>query len=159
MFQLRVITTPDPRAQSADKIKAPYPLPHVSRRALVRVKERVEPPQSCRYCQGRVDLVSNAKIYGREYGSWPYVYLCSCCGASVGLHPDTDLPLGTLADESLRRARNDSKGAFIATYRAKRLDRNQAYDWLSQKTGIPRVECHFGMFDTQQCELVKAACD
>ncbi|MFY3305270.1 zinc-finger-containing protein, partial [Achromobacter xylosoxidans] len=77
----------DPRSRSKTQLTAPAPLPYVSRRALARVRDRIEPPKACHCCGGQVRLISNAEIYGREYGPWPFAYLCSQCGAYVGLHP------------------------------------------------------------------------
>ncbi len=142
----------DPRAKSADKIVPPSPLPHVSRRALARVKDRLEAPTDCPHCGECVGLVSNAEIYGRQYGKWPYAYLCSGCRAYVGLHPDTDLPLGTLADEETRNARKTVKSAFMQLVR-KRFggDRAAAYQWLAERMDISASECHFGFFDQWRC--------
>lgn len=142
----------DPRAQSPDKLPAPDPLPYVSRRALARVKDRLEIPTTCPMCQGPVDLTSNAEIYyGREYGDWPYAYLCRGCGAYVGLHPSTDLPLGTLADKATREARKIAKADFFTLVRIRfGGDRSAGYAWLAKQMGIPASICHFGMFDQQQ---------
>src|SRR5574337_856173 len=67
--------------------------------AVARVKSGpLNAPGICRYCKGEVKLVNNAEFYkGREYG-WPLAYYCSSCGARVGCHPGTDIPLGSLAD-------------------------------------------------------------
>lgn len=144
----------DPRAQAADKLPAPDPLPYVSRRALARVKDRLDAPTSCPYCDGKVELVSNAEIYhGMEYGDWPYAYLCRGCRAYVGLHPNTDLPLGTLADKETREARKSVKPRFFDLTRTRfGGDRSAAYLWLADRMGIPKEQCHFGMFTEQQCQ-------
>lgn len=143
----------DPRSKSKDRLDAPAPLPHVSRRALARVKDRIDPPTDCPHCGECVGLVSNAEVYnGREYGNWPYVYLCSGCRAYVGLHPDTDLPLGTLADEETREARKSVKPGFMRVCRDRfGGDRGAAYSWLAERMGIETKTCHFGFFDADQC--------
>ena len=148
----------DPRATNKDKITPPYPLPYVSRRALRRVKDVAPIPTACPYCQSEPVLTSNAAIYGREYGDWPYAYLCPCCKAYVGLHPDTDLPLGTLADAELRAARKKAKSNFIRISKRLQLNRTDSYKWLSEATGIPSEKCHFGMFDLEHCQLAYSAC-
>ena len=86
-----------------------------STQALKRVKNPLPVPTICPHCQSSVALVNNAKVYsGREYGKWPYAYLCEndACGAYVGLHPNTTIPLGTLATASMRDARKKAKDAF-----------------------------------------------
>ena len=77
--------------------------------ALARVRDRVTPPAECPKCRSTVDLVNHAEIYGKEYG-WPLLYLCCGCGARVGTHPGTDIPLGTLADERTIKARRETHG-------------------------------------------------
>lgn len=149
----------DPRAFDENKIDPPEPLPHVSRRALKRVKNPMPAPTECRYCGGCVELVSNAKIYnGREYGEWPYAYLCQDCKAYVGLHPSTDIPLGTLAAPQLRKDRNTAKDAFHRVKEQRGFSRSMAYQWLAGKMGIDVGVCHFGWFDQDECATALALC-
>ena len=42
-------------------------------------------PTGCNICGGKVEYISNDKIYGRRYGSG-YCYHCTKCGAYVGTH-------------------------------------------------------------------------
>lgn len=144
----------DPRAFSEVKLKAPAPLPLVSRRALKRCSDAMQPPTACPYCAGPVALESNSLIYGREYGDWPYTYICQPCDAYVGLHPFTDLPLGTLATRELRNLRKDSKAAFFALPNINPNARNHAYEWLALRMGMPYEACHFGMFTIDDCKRV-----
>ena len=95
-------------------------------------------------------LISNAEIYGREYGAWPFAYRCSTCGAYIGLHPDTDLPLGIMADRATTKARKAAKGEFGPGRRALRRQAGEAYAWLARALGIAPSICHFGMFDQQR---------
>lgn len=150
----------DPRSTSSERLIAPHPLPHVSRSALRRVKDPVPVPACCPYCSSRVALVSNAAIYGREYGIWPYAYKCSSssCDAFVELHPDTDIPLGTLADKALREARKEAKRFFQAFQAQHGFSRGAAYRWLAEELGIPASECHFGWFDANRCGQAAAIC-
>jgi hypothetical protein len=149
----------DPRVNNPDKLTPPFPLPHVSRRALARVPDPLPIPTTCRFCAETVELVENSVIYnGRSYGDWPYAYFCGGCHSYVGLHPDTDLPLGTLADKRTREARNTCKRTFEAIWRDKHMGRSQAYQWLADKMRISREECHFGLFEPQQCKEAEAYC-
>ncbi|AZD50539.1 zinc-finger-containing protein [Pseudomonas chlororaphis] len=148
----------DPRANSAERLVAPVPLPHISRRALKRVKNPLPVPTSCRYCAGHVELINNSRIYGREFGEWPYAYRCDDCGAYVGLHPSTDIPLGTLATAQLRKDRNLSKAMFHKVKERRGLTRSLAYEWLAGKMGIPVGQCHFGWFDQDECAQAMGHC-
>lgn len=150
----------DSRSRSKNKLQAPAPLPYVSRRALKRVRDRIEPPKACHCCSGPVRLSDNSVIYnGRSYGDWPFVYRCTQCQAYVGLHPDTDLPLGIMADRATTNARKQCKSAFTRLVVSRfGGDRNRAYAWLAQALGISPTICHFGMFTQQQAERAGEIC-
>lgn len=141
-----------------DKIPAPGPLHFISRKALKRISSPAPIPESCPYCQGSVELVNHAEVYnGREYGDWPYIYLCRECNAYVGLHEYTDIPLGTLANRELREARKQEKVHFEALW-YNRESRTRAYEWLAAEMKIPVSECHWGMFTVEQCREAGALC-
>lgn len=149
----------DPRADSPERLDAPHPLPCISRRALKRVKNPLPPPTECPCCKGPVRLVSNSEIYnGREYGEWPYMYYCKLCDAYVGLHPATDIPLGTMATKVGREARKSSKTVFHKLMEVTGKSRADMYAWLADKMGMTRGECHFGWFDEQSCARAEAIC-
>jgi hypothetical protein len=152
----------DPRAFSPEKLEAPHPLPAVGRKALKRVKDRLPKPVTCRYCDSRVFIAHHKEVYGGlSFGSWPYVYLCESCGAYVGLHDGTDLPLGTLADAQLRESRKVNKRAFQSLLSIMAMDgvkRTQVYEWLAEKMEIPASECHWGWFEFEQCEMAGKMC-
>jgi len=40
-------------------------------------------PKKCNLCSDPVEYISNAKVYGRKYGSG-YCYRCRSCNAYVG---------------------------------------------------------------------------
>ena len=80
------------------------------------------------------------------------MYLCDNCEAYVGLHPNTDIPLGPLADKDLRGARKHHKADFLELQRLCGWRRKEAYAWLARKMNIPIEECHFGWFEIEQCE-------
>lgn len=120
--------------------------------AVERVKNPLPTPTTCSVCKGPVALVNNSEIYnGRSYGKWPYAYLCRSCKSYVGVHPNTDIPLGELADRETRQARK-LKTHFIAlTNTHFKKDKNKAYMWLASKLGIPVEQCHWGWFTKDQC--------
>jgi len=151
----------DPRAYFLEPLEAPHPLRAVGRKALKRVKDRLPKPNTCRYCgpESRVFIAGHEEIYGgRSYGSWPYVYLCDDCGAYVGIHEGTDLPLGTLANEALRWARRDNKQHFNAVLDETGTKRSEAYQWLADAMGIPVSECHWSWFEVDACKQAGEIC-
>lgn len=168
----------DARAFARVKLVPPAPLPYVSRRALMRVRDWVHIPKHCHCCdRNGVVLVNNEVIYGRACGKWPYAYLCPHCHAYVSLHPDTDLPQGFMADSFIRDARKAAKIPFFVIcnikfervteayhpqlgrmVKIKKIDKNAAYRWLSGVTGIPPKLCHFAMFDEETAIRVLNVC-
>ena len=128
--------------------------PIFSKKAERRVKDRLPIPTACPHCRSAVALANNREVYGRSYGEWPWIYLCQGpdCRAYVGTHPDTNLPLGTLATEAIRAARKTAKAQFNALWQNGQMSRTDAYAWLAGALGIPVSACHFGWFDEAQCE-------
>lgn len=125
------------------------------------VKKPLPAPTTCRYCQADVRIVNNSEIYGRPYGTWPWAFRCSnkTCGAYVGMHPKTNIPLGTLADQKTRDARKEAKSWFNPIWEDELMTRTQAYHWLAGELGIQDVdECHIGWFDEDMCKRVMEVC-
>ncbi len=143
----------------ASGLKTPW---NPSRRAIARVRNPLPAPTVCPHCGAPVEIVNNAAIYGRSYGEWPWAYACDGadgdgCGAYVGMHPFTAIPLGTLADAPTRDARKKAKDAFNPLWQEKRMSRTAAYQWLAGSLGIANVEeCHIGWFDVETCNRVVA---
>lgn len=129
-----------------------------SRKAMARVKNPLPAPTECRFCQSHVRVATHQEVYGRDYSDWPWVYLCDNCGAYVGIHPFTNIPLGTLADKATRDARKNCKKPFEAIWRSGLMRRSEAYIWLAAQLNIPVGECHFGWFDIRRCEAARNAC-
>lgn len=146
-------------AKAFDKASGPKTPWNPSRKATARVTNPLPWPKVCNCCGGPVDCVSNAQIYGREFGEWPWAFQCLHCRAYVGLHPFTGIPLGTLADGPMRDARKRAKAAFNPLWQDQRMTRTQAYAWLAGALGIANVEeCHIGWFDAATCDRVVTAC-
>ena len=115
----------------------------------------MEKPTICRYCGSPVVYTSNAEIYGKEYGTGK-CYLCRNCRAFVGVHPGTETPLGTLANEELREWRKEAHFWFDRIWKkpTRITTRYNAYGYLAKKMGLPREETHIGMFEIEQCKKV-----
>lgn len=142
-------------------IPPPEGLPYVSVTAIKRVRDALPIPTACPYCQGKVVLVNNETIYGRSVGDWPFLYACAgSCEAHVGVHADTAIPLGTLANKELRAARQCAKQSFHAMMLARRMVRTNAYKWLADKLGLPLQQTHYGWMDlptVQRAHLITEA--
>ena len=125
----------------------------------------------CPYCTKPAKyLPSSATIYhGHDYGP---VYACLPCDAWVGCHPGTDKPLGRLADAELRAMKMRTHAAFDPIWKArferknvidprykKGMARGGRYKVLAELMGIPRNECHIGMFDVARCQRAIEICN
>lgn len=126
--------------------------PHV----VNRVTDRLPPPTECPCCGGSVSLVNNCRFYGgREYG-WPLAYACRC-GARVGCHPKTTVPLGTLADADTMEARRQAHIAFDPLWRNRGPGmRGRAYRALSKAMGVERA--HISWMGADQCRKIVEIC-
>lgn len=113
----------------------------------------------CPYCGGPAHCVTGAVIYGSNRFDLlgKKFWRCKPCGAHVGCHPDTAIPLGRLANKQLRRAKMDAHNAFDPLWKSKEMTRSQAYAWLAEALGISPANCHIGMFDVDGCNAVIAA--
>ncbi|MBI6550691.1 zinc-finger-containing protein, partial [Xenorhabdus lircayensis] len=73
-------------------------------KAIQRVNDPLTIPTKCRYCCGHVTIAHHTEVFRRILNNsrWPWLYVCNSCDARVGMHPGTDIPLGTLADRPTR---------------------------------------------------------
>lgn len=111
-------------------------------------------PTTCNLCNGKVIYISNAKIYGRQYGSG-YCYYCTECGAYVGTHkPWPRKAMGILANSEMRAMKIRCHTLFDSMWkdsgagRTKR--RKRLYAHLAELMSIPVCDCHFGYFTMEQ---------
>lgn len=116
----------------------------------------------CPYCGNEPKYVDSEVIYGKSYGM---VYYCEDCDAYVGVHKDSNKPLGRLANSELREAKKKAHFYFdqlwrraIDEGRKKYIARNAAYKWLSTELGTPLTYTHIGMFDINLCDKVVKLC-
>lgn len=138
-------------------VKTPW---NPSRKALARVKDPLPKPCICHLCSGDVRIVGNEEIYGRQFGKWPWAFRCDSCRAYVGMHPYTDIPLGTLANEAMRNARKLAKAPFELLWGSGGpMSRDEAYAWLASAMGKEPGQCHFGWFDIGECQLAQGLCE
>lgn len=124
---------------------------NIDHASVSRVRDKLPIPTKCHLCDGAVELVSHVQVYGESYGNWPWLYRCNNCHAAVGLHPHTDIPLGTLADRRTRGARQAAKKLFQQWRKEKGYDRNLAYATLADALEMEKRHCHFGWFRYEMC--------
>ncbi len=134
----------------------------ISKAAVARVTNPLPVPNTCPHCQSAVERVNNKAIYGRQFGTWPFAYLCvnKECDSYVGLHPKTDIPKGTLANKPMRAARKAAHAVFDPLCEKLGMDRDTSYVWMAKQMGIEDVNhAHVGWFDVDQCNKLIDICN
>lgn len=113
----------------------------------------------CPYCGNESEFVTGKTIYPHrpDLHSKAF-YRCRPCKAYVGCHPGTITPLGRLANEELRRAKNAAHAAFDPIWKNGQLTRKSAYAWLANQLNILADDCHIGMFDVDLCNKTVEVC-
>ena len=156
--------TIDPNWYQARGGKTPWN-PSKTATARVPLDNHLPPPEVCPYCGSACTVKHHEQVYGMVYGDWPWMYSCTGCDARVGMHPFTSIPLGSLADGTLRRQRIKAKEAWteftwrIIDRKSSVKPRTQAYQWLARQLRIDVSDCHFGRFDLDTCDAVVAICN
>ena len=107
---------------------------------------------SCPYCGAPTQLVDDAEIYGKSYGT--KCYICKPCEAWVGCHKGTTQALGRIANRELRELKRQAHEAFDPIWKEGHLPRSGAYEVLSVAFGLPIEQTHIGMFDEDLCRKV-----
>ena len=115
----------------------------------------------CPYCGAPVVLRSADGIY-KENSNNTMLYVCSRypeCNTYIRTIPGTSLPLGTLADGTLRRARLETHRSFNRLYLSGLMSKDGAYDWLAMFLQAPKQEAHIARLDLYDCQKLIEECD
>lgn len=110
-------------------------------------------PTKCHFCGGEVIFTTNDKIYGKIYGNG-MCYLCTKCGAYVGVHDNSKTALGILSNKEMKEWKIKCHDLFDKQWGSGKYNRNYLYKKLAGQMNIERSHCHFGHFDLE--ELKKA---
>lgn len=125
----------------------------------------------CPDCNSQAKLINGNEI-GMKGGTY---YVCTNfprCGTYIKCHPKTDVPVGTLANQLLRRYRHRAYHTFdgICQLKYSRLRKKGAnatiqnirtlgYLWLSKQLGVDAQYCHIANFNIEQCKKVIEICE
>ena len=113
------------------------------------------PNVKCPYCGKEAEWTSNEVVYGRRYGKSWMCYWCADCDAYVGCHNNTRVPLGTMANKELRRARMAAHEVIDPLWRSGEYTRKGLYRRLSDAMGH---DVHIGGSTKEECAaIVKTA--
>ena len=115
-------------------------------------------PPTCPYCPGNppAALRDAGHVYGPTYDGRFNLWVCvnyKDCDTYVGVHRDSPsaAPVGTMANEKLRKLRIKVHSAFDELWKSKQMKRNAAYRHLEKIMGMPVGKCHIGWFDEDEC--------
>lgn len=115
---------------------------------------QIEP--RCIECGKLAQLVKGSVIYPHRPDLWhKHLYQCSC-GAYVGCHPGSIVPLGYPCGPETRQARMAAHNVFDPLWRGDRapMNRHEAYKWLAEEMNMQRDKCHIGMMTSDQAREV-----
>lgn len=112
-----------------------------------RFPEWRDPPIICDLC-GEALIYQSLDVHPR--GFWPVKYMCMNCGASVGTHPHSVYPLGTMADPALRKKRMAVHMAIDYLWLNGGRTRQEVYELMSRLTGLP--DFHVGELSDIECD-------
>lgn len=118
----------------------------------------------CAECSKLAKWVTGEKVYPDHPNLWEKPYWLCECGAYVGCHPGTDIPLGFPAGRQLRSLRSKCHEAFDKIWKTKMAlqkvgkgkARGAGYAWLGEQLGIEPADCHFGHMDAETCRRALA---
>lgn len=110
----------------------------------------------CGYCDNPAELTTGEKIYPHRKDLYILKFwICRSCKAYVGCHKNSNsIPLGTLANKELRKARRKAHAHFDPIWKNSDLKRGDAYKYLAKFLDILPKHCHISWFNEKQCQKV-----
>ncbi len=110
----------------------------------------------CPYCSCKSVLVDSTVIYGKDYNCM--MYWCKPCDAYVSCHRNSTESKGRLANKQLRQLKILAHNNFDKIWKKDKMNRTDAYKWLSEHLNLPGEYTHIGMFNEKTCiEVIKAS--
>lgn len=97
------------------------------------MNERIAP--SCAECPERGTLVMGTDIYPHRPDLHHKKFYRCVCGAYVGTHAESGLPLGTMAGPLTRMARQNAHAAFDPIWKEGYMKRGEAYARMEKILG------------------------
>ena len=79
------------------------------------------------------------------------MWLCPRCGASVGCHNNSRIPMGTMANAELRQNRQRAHAYIDPLWKSGYMSRTEVYQMLEEHFGCP---VHVGSSDMDQCDAI-----
>lgn len=103
-------------------------------------------------CSTNISLEFNQKRL--TSGQVRYIWVCHDCRATVGCHPNTEIPLGRMCDGITAKLRLLAHNEFDKLWRSGLMQRKKAYAWLSRMLSIEFEQCHLSQLSKDQLKDV-----
>ena len=116
----------------------------------------------CSYCGALAIKRPASYVYGKSAEKGLQLYVCSSypmCDSYVAAHKKSGLPMGTLANKSLRRKRIAAHKSLDNIWKHGYMTREQVYKWLQIKLNLTEPEMHIGNFNESYCNLLIFECE
>ncbi len=115
----------------------------------------------CPYCGANATLHPASYVHKESAKPGQMLYVCDrypACDTYVGAHRRTQLPMGTLADRSLRHKRMEAHRSFNWMWQSGTMTKAQAYRWLQVQLGLDNRQTHIAQFGPYACDQVIQIC-
>lgn len=116
----------------------------------------------CPHCGAQAVLRPSSVVYQDRARPGEHLYVCARypkCDSYVSAHKKTLLPMGTLANASLRRKRILAHRSFNRLWEEGPMKKWQAYQWMQAKLALPSDQAHIAMMSEYMCDQLIAASD
>lgn len=114
----------------------------------------------CPHCGAQAVLRPSSVVYQNRARPSEHLYVCARypqCDSYVSAHKKTLLPMGTLANASLRRKRILAHRSFNRLWEEGPMKKWQAYQWMQAKLALPSDQAHIAMMSEYMCDQLIAA--
>lgn len=116
----------------------------------------------CPYCGSLASKRHASFVYGKDAKPDTFLYVCDRypkCNSYVAAHKNSGLPMGTLANEKLRKKRISAHKALDRIWNKGFMTKEQVYIWLQSKLNMSAKEMHIGNFDEYYCNQIIFECN
>lgn len=110
----------------------------------------------CPYCGSTVVYKSGKEMF-KSCPEGVNYYVCTNypeCDTFIKTMPNSNKPIGTLANKELRMLRRDAHSYFNQLYLSGAMSKEEAYLWLANTLGCPKREAHIGQLREYSCKLI-----
>jgi hypothetical protein len=118
------------------------------------MNERRQPPKVCDACSSpSIIYTTEADVKGTNKRKWPYIWYCRNCKASVGCHPNTNLPLGYMASPYISHLRATLHAIIDPLWQSKLGTRKEIYSWIAKELCLSDEFCHIAQLSLTQLKI------